>query len=145
VQWARHVIYETIQVRDRPIRVNRQLLERLIESVHPHRGITERLCTGGIPASSVEFGGEHFDFLDRRRRRQQLCCARKQGRCDRTSQMRLSTGLVRKRVEDAEARWSKSKRKPHSSVRLALNKCEGTSQEVTELSFFTWFGFEAYE
>jgi hypothetical protein len=51
VQWAQHEIYETIQVRDRLIRVNRQLLDWLIESVQPDCGITERLCTGGIPAS----------------------------------------------------------------------------------------------
>src|SRR5688572_16243599 len=48
---AQDELEKTLQICEGLVRTNPELLERLIEAVHPHGRIAERLCADGIPSS----------------------------------------------------------------------------------------------
>ena len=62
---------------------------------------------------------------------------------DRSSQVLLASGLIRKRIEDSEAQGTEFQREPNGGTKLALDEWKGRSKELLEFQFSPRFCCQA--
>lgn len=79
---------------------------------------------------SPQFGGQNGDALDDRWLTQQCGCVRHERGGDRTGEVSVSTGFVRKRIEDSECPWAELHGEPHGGGRFGVGQGQRARQEL---------------
>jgi hypothetical protein len=85
-----------------------------------------------------EFCRERVEVLDDWRRSQEIrgtcheCCR------NAARQVRLASGLMRKRIEDSETEGTKFQREPGRSTGFVLDEWKGRTQELLEFQLAPW-------
>src|SRR5262245_9032705 len=103
-------------------------------------GVRARRCSGS--GRLRQFGAEHLDPFDDRRRRQQVRRLRHQRLRNRPVEVGLTSGLIRERVEHAERRRTQAEREPDRCRGLPLRELEALLEKRGDLALLPGFGLE---